>query len=82
MMAPHHGSLSQDVSELMEWCDPKVVVISGNERAVRPAVLDRFADASSVGVTFADGAVQVRINSDGAVSAFHWNTDRWSPLGE
>jgi competence protein ComEC len=80
MMAPHHGSLSHDVSELMEWCDPKIVVISGNERAIRPNVLQRFVAAEKLGITFADGAVQIRVTSQGTVESYHWDEDRWLPL--
>lgn len=80
MMAPHHGSLSHDVSELLQWCDPQVVIISGNERAVRPEVLRRFASAKQLGITYADGAIQVRVHGDGTIEALRWNLDQWSAL--
>ncbi|MEZ6134476.1 MAG: ComEC/Rec2 family competence protein [Pirellulaceae bacterium] len=84
LMAPHHGSLSHDPGELLAWCRPQVVVISGNHRAVRPRVLEQYSSPSlsQLGVTFRDGAIQLRIASDGQLSAYHWQQDHWALLPE
>ncbi len=81
LMAPHHGSLSHDPSELLDWCQPKVVVISGNHRATRPEVLAQYNRPEvTLGVTFRDGAIQLRISSAGELSCWHWAVDHWAPL--
>ncbi len=81
LMAPHHGSLSHDPGQLLEWCQPEVIVISGNHRAVRPSVLAQYArPASCLGVTFRDGAIQVRITAEGQLTSWHWAGDRWESL--
>ena len=81
LMAPHHGSLTLDPSELLTWCRPEWVIISGNHRATRAEVLEKYSLASSqLGITFRDGAVQVRINSASELSVWHWADERWQPL--
>ena len=81
LMAPHHGSLTLDPSELLVWCQPQLVIISGNHRATRAEVLEKYSVAGSqLGITFRDGAVQVRIDSTGGLSVWHWSDQRWQPL--
>lgn len=81
LMAPHHGSLSLDPDELLAWCRPQVVVISGNHRATHPKVLKKYASPESeLGITFRDGAIQVRITAAGSLSVWHWQGQAWSPL--
>ncbi|MEO8269015.1 MAG: ComEC/Rec2 family competence protein, partial [Aureliella sp.] len=74
LMAPHHGSLTLDPGELLTWCQPQWVIISGNHRATRAEVLQKYSVAESqLGITFRDGAVQVRIDSAGSLSVWHWS---------
>jgi competence protein ComEC len=81
LMAPHHGSLTHDPSELLTWCQPEVVVISGNHRAVRPEVLEQYARPDiQLGITFRDNAIQIRIAADGELSSWHWVAGAWAPL--
>jgi competence protein ComEC len=80
MMAPHHGSLAHDVSGLLAWCRPNLVVISGNHRANRPEVLQRFMAAEHLGITFVDGAIQIRVTADGTLNFVRWSDDRWVDL--
>ncbi len=81
LMAPHHGSTALDPSELLTWCRPEVVVISGNHRATRPEVLEKYRTAEArLGITFRDGAIQVRINGVGELSTWHWQTESWVVL--
>ncbi|MBX3422853.1 MAG: ComEC/Rec2 family competence protein [Pirellulaceae bacterium] len=80
MMAPHHGSLTNDVSELINWCQPKVIVVSGSQRTVRLPVLDRFAAAEQLGITFRDGAIQVRVDTNGNLQTLHWDRWQWTEL--
>lgn len=77
LMAPHHGSTSLQPDRLLEWCQPKVVVISGGRRAIRPEVTRMYSPiAEQVAITYRDGAVQVRIR-DGKATLFHWKFDHW-----
>ncbi len=81
LMAPHHGSMSHDPSELLHWCRPEVIVISGNHRATRPQVLEKYALAgAALGVTFRDGAIQLRISSAGELTSWSWQQTGWEPL--
>ncbi|MEZ6149417.1 MAG: ComEC/Rec2 family competence protein [Pirellulaceae bacterium] len=82
MMAPHHGSLTLDPGELLNWCQPQWVIISGNHRATRAEVLQKYSVAESqLGITFRDGAVQVRIGAEGSLSVWHWSGQRWQSQG-
>lgn len=87
LMGPHHGSVTLDPSDLLDWCKPKFVVISGNHRANRQRVLSRYQEPNRhVAVTFRDGAIQCRIGIHGT-SFWKWGRDsdelgqptRWQP---
>jgi competence protein ComEC len=81
LMAPHHGSMSHDPSELIAWCRPEVIVISGNQRAVRPQVLEKYSQpGANLGITFREGAIQLRIHRHGELTSWHWQQDQWQPL--
>lgn len=81
LMAPHHGSLTLDPSELLAWCRPQWVIVSGNHRALRTEVLEKYSfGGSQLGITFRDGAVQIRIDHSGMLSVWHWREQQWQPL--
>ncbi len=78
LMAPHHGSLTIDPSEMLTWCQPQLVVVSGNHRAIRPRVVEKYAAPHSVlGITFRDGAVQYRVSPSGETSVWRWCNRQW-----
>ncbi len=78
VMAPHHGSLTLDPANLLEWCQPHLVVISGGNKATRPDVLQRYSQIpSQLAITYRDGAIQVRIDNQGQMSAWNWNDNAW-----
>ena len=79
LMAPHHGSISNDPQSILEWCRPEVVVISGNYRAARPAVLKKYASAKTL-VTYVKGAVRIRIPLTGAPTVQHWSSTNWADI--
>jgi beta-lactamase superfamily II metal-dependent hydrolase len=73
--------MTLDPGDLLAWCRPEVVIISGGHRATRTEVTEKYATAESqVGITFRDGAIQVRIDSQGRLSTWHWAQGGWSPL--
>ncbi len=81
LMAPHHGSLALDPKPLLQWCQPKVTVISGNHRAARTEVVDAYSTPNcQLGITFRDGAIQTRISSNGTISSLHWEGGEWKSL--
>ncbi len=81
LMAPHHGSVSAKSDLLLEWCQPKLVVISGAHRALSKRVLDPYrSDGRQVFVTARDHAVRIEIASDGSAKALHWVQSGWQPL--
>ena len=82
VMAPHHGSTTHDPTNLLLWCQPEAVVISGSARAVRSEVIEVFSRIPSIlAITHRDGAIQVRIQNDGKLSVWRWDIDHWLQLG-
>ncbi|QDS96414.1 ComEC family competence protein [Roseimaritima multifibrata] len=68
LMAPHHGSLQEDMRPLLDWSRPRTVVVSGGERAGRPEVLAAMGQhGSEVFVTALEGAVVFHLDADGTV---------------
>ncbi len=79
LMAPHHGSMSHDPTNLLQWCQPEVVVISGGPRAVRREVVERYSQIPSLlAITHRDGAIQVRIGARGQLSCCKWMDEQWT----
>lgn len=78
LMAPHHGSLSQDCRPVIEWCKPAYIVISGSMRAVRPAVIEQFSGPDrNLSITHRDGAIQFRVSDAGELSKWLWREGTW-----
>lgn len=81
LMAPHHGSLTQNPRDILQWCQPEFVVVSGNHRATRPAVVEQYQWPGAIlGITFRDGALRFAIDSSGQVSVRRWGDNRWKIL--
>jgi competence protein ComEC len=78
LMAPHHGSLSEDYGPLVDWARPATVVVSGGERADRPEVREVLGRGrADVWVTARQGAIRVRLGPRGPAQVDHWHIDRW-----
>lgn len=81
LMAPHHGSLAEDPGPVLDWCDPKVIVISGGTRARHPRVRERFArDGREVFITAVDHAIRCSITARGDIEFRHWIHPSWAPV--
>lgn len=81
LMAPHHGSISQDPRPLIQWCQPRWIAISGSDRALAPKALAPYSDPNrSVWVTAREGAIRIEIDADGSIRADHWASNRWNRL--
>lgn len=74
LMAPHHGSLQQSPAPLLAWCRPRIVVISGGERAARREAVQAAGQmGAEVFVTSRDGAIRTtfrRFSSSIAVETY------------
>ncbi len=82
VMAPHHGSTTHDPTNLLLWCQPEAVIISGSARATRPEVIELYSRVpSTLAITHRDGAIQIRIQNDGTLSLWHWDNNHWVPIG-
>ncbi len=78
MMAPHHGSLHMDGGAVLQRARPRESIVSGGKRAAQPAVTQMLSAAGGgVHVTAADGAIRVRIHSDGQLEIRSWLGDPW-----
>jgi len=78
LMAPHHGSVTQDASPMLQWSRPHLVIVSGGERARQPEVKQMLSqNGADVLVTAELGAIQVIISADGQVTSRHWHVDHW-----
>lgn len=78
LMAPHHGSLRMDAEAVLDWARPSETIVSGGRRAARPEVADVLASrGSGVHVTFADGAIRVRMDSRGGIQIRRFADSPW-----
>ena len=81
VMAPHHGSTTHNPKDLLHWCQPTGVVVSGGSRAVRPEVIKLYSQVPCLlAITHRDGAIQVRIDPSGTLSLWRWNSREWERL--
>lgn len=79
LMAPHHGSTTQDPRPIIRWCQPEWMVISGGPRAAKPKVVELYSpDAHRALVTHLDGAIQCRVQRDGQLSMWSWQAGQWA----
>lgn len=72
LLAPHHGSPSSQSDVLLNWCQPEIVVVSGDDRNDVEHTLSRFAGPRRRAYhTQRDGAVTVVCDAHG-IKAFTW----------
>lgn len=78
LMAPHHGSTRMDAPRVLQFFRPSVVVVSGGRRARRPAVKQMLsAGGAETWVTAVQGAIRVRIDSEGEIETRAWRDQSW-----
>ncbi|MDZ4849791.1 MAG: ComEC/Rec2 family competence protein [Pirellulaceae bacterium] len=83
LMAPHHGSLSESPLPLLEWCQPKCVIISGGTKAKSPKVREAYqALGSTVKITAVEHAVRCTIHRSGALVVEQWEQSKWVTSAE
>ena len=81
MMAPHHGSLAARAEQVIQWAQPKWVVVSGSARAVSSRVIDAFTPPDgSLLITARDSALRAEIDGSGNLRMLRWNNSKWLEL--
>jgi competence protein ComEC len=81
LMAPHHGSLTTKQDELIAWCQPSTIVISGSHRSLNPRVFQAYSPAQqNILHTAKDHALQLRIKPDGSMHWSHWANNQWQVI--
>jgi competence protein ComEC len=78
LMAPHHGSLSAKADQVVAWCEPDAVVVSGSAKTLSPKVEALFgAPERQLYLTARDRAIRFEIRSDGEMVAKLWRDGEW-----
>jgi len=83
LMAPHHGSLTAKQDELIAWCQPSSIIISGSHKSLDPRTLDAYSpNGQWLFHTARDHALQLRIDPSGKLDWYHWQDNRWQTLAQ
>jgi competence protein ComEC len=78
LMAPHHGSLSEDAETILNWARPAETIVSGGKRAARMEVEQMLSrTGSGVHITARSGSIRVRIDRAGGVQVRRWLDRPW-----
>ncbi len=78
LMVPHHGSLAESPSPLLDWCQPKVAVISGGSKAKNPKVYTAYQAADrKVLITAVEHAIRCSISRSGEIEIERWQHPKW-----
>ncbi|MEC8475336.1 MAG: ComEC/Rec2 family competence protein [Planctomycetota bacterium] len=81
VMAPHHGSLTEETKDFIQWSDPFLCVISGRRRPNEKLLLNILNSKKIPSVfTYRDHAIRVRLFADGTQSYQRWNHNKWQEL--
>lgn len=67
LIAPHHGSRSDNPPALNQWARPSVVVASSNQTSTAEVLAESYPRAKKM-VTAREGAVTIEITSDGRLT--------------
>ena len=74
VMAPHHGSPTEETKDFIQWSDPILCVISGRRRPNEKLLLNLLNSEKIPSVfTHRDHAIRVRLFADGTQSYQRWN---------
>ena len=65
LLAPHHGSLKANSTDLARWATPEWVIASSSDRAVEERLAARYGPETQVLSTSNHGAIRCRITSEG-----------------
>jgi beta-lactamase superfamily II metal-dependent hydrolase len=77
-MAPHHGSLTAKANLLVDWCNPKVILISCSDRINTKRAIQYFAGVErEILLTSRDHAMRAIISQHGRLTLQRWQDGRW-----
>ncbi len=65
LLAPHHGSLKANTTDLARWATPEWVIASASDPAVEERLAPRYGPEARVLSTARHGAIRCRITPDG-----------------
>lgn len=65
LLAPHHGSLPANPTDLARWASPEWLIASCRDDAVRTRLSKNFGPETQILTTARHGAIQCRIQADG-----------------
>lgn len=78
IMAPHHGSLTAKANLLVDWCNPKVILISCSDRINTKRAIQYFAGVErEILLTSRDHAMRAIISQHGRLTLQRWQDGRW-----
>ncbi|XZE33153.1 ComEC/Rec2 family competence protein [Pirellulaceae bacterium SH501] len=78
LMAPHHGSLGAKADQVVAWCDPDAVVVSGSSKTLSSKVERLFGSSKrELYLTARDRAIRFKITPKGKMSAMFWREGDW-----
>lgn len=81
LMAPHHGSLTQDPTSIMNWSTPEWVVVSGGTRAKSPRVKQAFeGNNRKLLITAQHHAVRFIVSQEGTIETQRYTHPNWITL--
>jgi competence protein ComEC len=68
LLAPHHGSLGANTTDLARWACPRWLIVSGDHRANLDKLRTRFGPDTRVLSTHNHGAITFEIHADGRMT--------------
>jgi len=74
LLAPHHGSLKANPTDLARWATPEWVIASASDRLVEERLALRYGPETRVLATSHHGAIRCRITRDGELSVEPFRT--------
>ena len=76
LLAPHHGSIKANTTDLARWATPEWVIVSSSDPAVEERLAPRYGPAARVLSTSNRGALRCRITPDGDLLVEPFRTRR------
>ncbi|MCG6155208.1 ComEC/Rec2 family competence protein [Rubinisphaera margarita] len=81
IVAPHHGGRRENTPEFANWARPEAVIVSTGDAGYEPQFTEVYNRSRLTNT--AEGAVRVRITSQGKLNLDRWAADqRWASLAE
>lgn len=76
LLAPHHGSLGANTTDLVRWAHPSWLIVSADRRANLATLRARFGSGTTVLSTDDHGAITFEIHADGRITCETFRSGR------